>query len=61
MWGVFSKCLEFSNNKLVQYKRLIEVIITLPSILLKNKIRRRNNTISTVVDYCNVEEGRAYQ
>jgi len=32
----------------------------LPSILLEDKIRRRNNTINAVIDYCNVKEGRAY-
>jgi len=34
--------------------------MTLPSVLLEDEIRRRNNTINAVVDYCNVEEGRVY-
>ena len=32
------------------------MIITLPSILLENKIYRYNNTISTVVDYYKIKE-----
>jgi len=28
---------------------------------LEDKIYRRNNAINTVVDYCNIEEGRVYQ
>ncbi|OCK89913.1 uncharacterized protein K441DRAFT_582094, partial [Cenococcum geophilum 1.58] len=52
--------LESYNNKLAKYKRLIKVIITLPSTLLEDKIRRRNNTINAVVDYCNIKEGRVY-
>ncbi|XTI90665.1 hypothetical protein V2W45_1243884, partial [Cenococcum geophilum] len=52
--------LESSNNRLVKYKRLIKVIITLPSVLLEDKIRRRNNTINAVIDYCNIKEGRLY-
>ncbi|XTI85065.1 hypothetical protein V2W45_1230410, partial [Cenococcum geophilum] len=59
---IFSKdikvTLKSSNNRLVKYKRLIKVIIILPSILLEDKIYRRNNTINTVVDYCNIKEGR---
>ncbi|OCK92536.1 uncharacterized protein K441DRAFT_570857, partial [Cenococcum geophilum 1.58] len=61
---IFSKdikvTLKSSNNRLVKYKRLIKVIIILPSILLEDKIYRRNNTINTVVDYCNIKEGRVY-
>jgi len=53
--------LEFNNNRLVEHKRLIKVIITLPSILLEDKIRRRNDAINTVVDYCNIEEGKVYR
>ncbi|XTI92311.1 hypothetical protein V2W45_1246418, partial [Cenococcum geophilum] len=53
--------LEFNNNRSAEYKRLIKVIITLPSTLLEDKIRRRNNAINAVVDYCNIEEGRAYR
>ncbi|XTI84941.1 hypothetical protein V2W45_1465928 [Cenococcum geophilum] len=34
-------------------------IITLPGVSLEDKIRRRNNAINTVVDYCNVEKGRS--
>ncbi|XTI88673.1 hypothetical protein V2W45_1237480, partial [Cenococcum geophilum] len=52
--------LKSSNNRSVKHKRLIKVIMTLPSILLKDKIRRRNNTINAVVDYCNIKEGRVY-
>ncbi|XTI94928.1 hypothetical protein V2W45_1256152, partial [Cenococcum geophilum] len=59
---IFSKdikvTLESNNNKSAEYKRLIKVIITLPSMLLEDKIYRRNNAINTVVDYCNVKEGR---
>ena len=32
----------------------------LPSLLLEDKIYRRNNAINTVVDYYNVKEGRVY-
>jgi hypothetical protein len=32
----------------------------LPSMLLEDKIRRRNNTINAVIDYCNIKEGRAH-
>ncbi|XTI92308.1 hypothetical protein V2W45_1249193, partial [Cenococcum geophilum] len=53
--------LESNNNRLAEYKRLIKVIITLPSILLEDEIRRRNNAINAVVDYCNIKEGRAYR
>jgi hypothetical protein len=53
--------LKSSNNRSVEYKRLIKVIITLPSTLLEDKIRRRNNAINAVVDYCNIKEGRAYR
>ncbi|XTI82852.1 hypothetical protein V2W45_1224978, partial [Cenococcum geophilum] len=53
--------LKSSNNRLVEYKRLIKVIITLPSISLEDKIRRYNNAINAVVDYCNIKEGRAYR
>ncbi|XTI82679.1 hypothetical protein V2W45_1224026, partial [Cenococcum geophilum] len=48
--------LKSSNNKSVEHKRLIKVIITLPSTSLEDKIRRRNNAINTVVDYCNIKE-----
>jgi len=34
--------------------------MTLPGTLLEDKIRRRNNAINVVIDYCNVKEGRAY-
>ena len=27
---------------------------------LEDKIRRRNNTINAVIDYCNIKEGRVY-
>ncbi|XTI84802.1 hypothetical protein V2W45_1234071, partial [Cenococcum geophilum] len=50
--------LKSSNNRSVKYKRLIKVIMTLPSTLLEDKIRRRNNAINTVVDYYNIKEGR---
>ncbi|XTI82610.1 hypothetical protein V2W45_1227909, partial [Cenococcum geophilum] len=53
--------LKSSNNRSVKYKRLIKVIITLPSTLLEDKIHRRNNTINAVIDYCNIKEGRAYR
>ncbi|XTI82768.1 hypothetical protein V2W45_1464203 [Cenococcum geophilum] len=60
---IFSKdikaTLESNNNKLAEHKCLIKVIITLPSTSLEDKIYRRNNAINTVVDYCNIEEGRA--
>jgi len=46
---------------LVKYKHLIKVIITFPSTSLKNEIYRCNNAINTVVDYCNIKEGRVYQ
>jgi len=52
--------LKSSNDKLVKHKRLIKVIIMLPGTLLEDKIRRYNNAINAVVDYCNVKEGRAY-
>ncbi|XTI87051.1 hypothetical protein V2W45_1237335, partial [Cenococcum geophilum] len=52
--------LESCNNRLVKYKRHIKVIITLSGTLLEDKIRRRNNAINAIVDYCNVKEGRAY-
>ncbi|XTI94033.1 hypothetical protein V2W45_1252851, partial [Cenococcum geophilum] len=42
-------------------KHLIKVIITLSSILLEDKIRRRNNTINAVIDYYNIKEGRVYR
>ena len=32
----------------------------LPSTLLENKIRRRNNAINAVIDYCNIKEGKVY-
>ncbi|OCK97199.1 uncharacterized protein K441DRAFT_548392, partial [Cenococcum geophilum 1.58] len=51
--------LESSNNRLVKHKRLIEVIITLLSILLEDKIRRYNNAINAVIDYYNIKEGRS--
>ncbi|XTI93424.1 hypothetical protein V2W45_1472785 [Cenococcum geophilum] len=51
--------LESNNNRSAEYKRLIKVIITLPSILLEDKIYRRNNAINTVVDYYNVKEETA--
>ena len=35
--------------------------MTLPSMLLEDEIRRRNNAINVVVNYCNIKEGRAYQ
>ena len=58
----FSKAtLESSNNRLVKYKRLIKVIITLPGISLKDKIYRYNDAINTVVDYYNIKEGRLYR
>ncbi|XTI84059.1 hypothetical protein V2W45_1229452, partial [Cenococcum geophilum] len=50
--------LESSNNRLVKHKRLIQAIITLLGVSLEDKIYRRNNAINTVVDYCNVKEGR---
>ncbi|XTI92625.1 hypothetical protein V2W45_1247567, partial [Cenococcum geophilum] len=53
--------LESNNDRLAEHKRLIKVIITLLGILLEDKIRRRNNAINAVVDYCNVEEGRAHR
>ncbi|XTI90390.1 hypothetical protein V2W45_1241739, partial [Cenococcum geophilum] len=53
--------LKSSNNRSVKYKRLIKVIITLPGTLLEDKIRRCNNAINTVIDYCNVKEGRAHR
>ncbi|XTI83106.1 hypothetical protein V2W45_1229453, partial [Cenococcum geophilum] len=53
--------LKSSNNRSVKHKRLIKVIITLPSTLLEDKIRRYNNAINTVVDYCNIKEGRVYR
>ncbi|XTI84446.1 hypothetical protein V2W45_1225658, partial [Cenococcum geophilum] len=53
--------LKSSNDRSVEHKRLIKVIMTLPSMLLEDKIYRRNNAINTVVDYCNVEEGRVYR
>ncbi|OCK99656.1 uncharacterized protein K441DRAFT_536344, partial [Cenococcum geophilum 1.58] len=53
--------LESNNNRSAEHKRLIKVIIMLPGILLKDKIRRRNNAINAVVDYCNIKEGRAYR
>ena len=34
--------------------------MTLPGILLENKIRRCNNAINAVVDYYNIEKGRVY-
>ena len=52
--------LKSSNNRLVEYKRLIKVIIILPNILLEDKIRRCNNAINIVVDYYNIKEGRVY-
>jgi len=52
--------LESNNNKLVEHKRLIKVIIMLLSILLEDKICRYNDIINVVVDYCNVEEGKVY-
>ncbi|XTI92062.1 hypothetical protein V2W45_1249132, partial [Cenococcum geophilum] len=62
---IFSKdikaTLKSSNNRSVEHKRLIKVIITLPSILLEDKIHRRNNAINAVVDYYNIKEGRAYR
>ena len=53
--------LESSDNRLVKHKRLIKVIITLPSVSLEDKIRRRNNAINAVVDYYNVKKGRLYR
>ncbi|XTI96067.1 hypothetical protein V2W45_1256821, partial [Cenococcum geophilum] len=53
--------LKSSNNRLVKHKRLIKVIITLPSTSLEDKIRRRNNAINAVVDYCNIKECRVYR
>ncbi|XTI88732.1 hypothetical protein V2W45_1237003, partial [Cenococcum geophilum] len=53
--------LKSSNDRLVKHKRLIQAIITLPGVLLEDKIRRYNNTINAVVDYCNIKEGRAYR
>ncbi|XTI87257.1 hypothetical protein V2W45_1239699, partial [Cenococcum geophilum] len=52
--------LKSSNNRLVKHKRLIKVIITLPSTSLEDKIRRYNNAINAVIDYCNIKEGRVY-
>ncbi|OCK99570.1 uncharacterized protein K441DRAFT_539794, partial [Cenococcum geophilum 1.58] len=52
--------LKSSNNRSVKHKRLIKVIITLPSTSLKDKIYRRNNAINAVVDYYNIKKGRAY-
>ena len=37
------------------------MIITLPSTSLEDEIRRRNNAINAVIDYCNVKEGRAHR
>ncbi|XTI90977.1 hypothetical protein V2W45_1243700, partial [Cenococcum geophilum] len=51
--------LKSSNNRSVKHKRLIKVIITLPSTSLKDKIYRRNNAINAVVDYYNIKKGRA--
>jgi len=31
------------------------------SVLLEDKIYRRNNIINIVIDYCNIEEGRLYR
>ncbi|XTI91939.1 hypothetical protein V2W45_1247912, partial [Cenococcum geophilum] len=53
--------LKSSDNRLVEYKRLIKVIITLPSTLLEDKIYRYNNAINAVIDYCNIKEGRVYR
>jgi hypothetical protein len=53
--------LESNNDRSVEHKRLIEVIMTLPGTLLEDEIRRRNDAINAVVDYCNVEEGRAHR
>jgi len=30
------------------------------SILLKDKIRRHNNAINAIVNYCNIKEGKVY-
>ncbi|XTI92963.1 hypothetical protein V2W45_1246259, partial [Cenococcum geophilum] len=48
--------LKSSDNRLVKYKRLIKVIITLPGTLLEDKIYKYNNAINTVIDYCNIKE-----
>jgi len=53
--------LESNNDRSVEHKRLIEVIMTLPGTSLEDEIRRRNDAINAVVDYCNVEEGRAHR
>ncbi|XTI82376.1 hypothetical protein V2W45_1226281, partial [Cenococcum geophilum] len=50
--------LESSDNRLVKHKRLIKVIIMLSGILLEDKIYRRNNAISAVIDYYNIKEGK---
>ena len=52
--------LKSSNNKSVKHKRLIKVIMMFFSILLEDKIRRRNNIINAVIDYYSVKEGRVY-
>ncbi|OCK99087.1 uncharacterized protein K441DRAFT_541213, partial [Cenococcum geophilum 1.58] len=51
--------LKCSDNKSVEHKRLTNVIITLLSTLLEDKIYRGNNAINAVVDYYNIKEGRA--
>jgi hypothetical protein len=34
--------------------------MTLPSMLLKDKIYRRNNAINAVIDYYNIKKGKVY-
>lgn len=53
--------LESSDDKVPEQKRLIEVILTLPDMSLKEELRRRNAAINTVIDYCRIEEGGVYR
>ena len=52
--------LKSSNNRLVKYKYLIKVIMTLLSMLLEDEIYRHNNAINVIINYYNIQEGRAY-
>jgi hypothetical protein len=48
--------LEQSDHITLEYLYLIDIILILPKILLKNKYRRKITVINTIVTYCGVEE-----
>jgi Protein of unknown function (DUF3435) len=49
--------LESLDDKPLEQKRLITIVMTLPAATLEDEMRRRNAAINAVIAYCKVEEG----